>query len=586
MASFRYLNSRLAITSTYPYFSRVVSSFTAKATITASIHSLVDCSMEQPSELFDYTSGRWIWNDAFKHSERRRLFNVSELKHLAALAVNKSPGDVARFEKLGEGGFNRTFLITMYDGFQLVGRIPYPATEPKHLVIASEVATMDLLRMHGIPVPKIYSYSATSENPAGTEYIFMELVRGTNLGDIWFSLPEKARITVVTRLVELESRLFALPFSASGSLYYTKDLDDETRKAEVFTTSTSCNGSFCVGPDTRLSLWYGKRSKLNLDRGPFTNPAAVLAAGAKKEIAYLTKYGQPLHPFQRLRREIYNYQKVSPAEHVHSLDKYLQAVPYMIPNGDPIITRPTLRHPDLQPNNVFVSDDLSITSLIDWQHCALLPLFLQCGIPNSLQNYSDSISESLIPPELPHDFDEMSEDEQFEQVVLLRRRQLHYFYVAATAKLNPVHYNALTRDFSTLRRKLFDHASSPWEGDNITLKADLIELEQNWSDMTTSNSNTSNDAKPVCPITFSEDDVKHYLHLNAVQMEADEQLQACRNAIGIGPEGWVPLDQYDEIKQRESKLKADALEAAESEQERLMLHEHWIFDDFDEDEYS
>ncbi|KAL1598080.1 hypothetical protein SLS59_007090 [Nothophoma quercina] len=369
---------------------------------------------------------------------------------------------------------------------------------------------MDLLRMHGIPVPKIYSYSATSENPAGTEYIFMELVRGTNLGDIWFSLPEKARITVVTRLVELESRLFALPFSASGSLYYTKDLDDETRKAE----------------------------------------------------------------------------KVSPAEHVHSLHKYLQAVPYMIPNGDPTITRPTLRHPDLQPNNVFVSDDLSITGLIDWQHCALLPLFLQCGIPNSLQNYGDSISESLIPPELPHDFDEMSEDEQFEQVVLLRRRQLHYFYVAATAKLNPVHYDALTRDFSTLRRKLFDHASSPWEGDNITLKADLIELEQNWSDMTTSNSNTSNDAKPVCPISFSEDDVKHYLHLNAVQMEADEQLQACRNAIGIGPEGWVPLDQYDEIKQRESKLKADALEAAESEQERLMLLEHWIFDDFDEDEYS
>ncbi|KAF1932981.1 uncharacterized protein M421DRAFT_399461 [Didymella exigua CBS 183.55] len=330
----------------------------------------------------------------------------------------------------------------MQDGFQLVGRIPYPATEPKHLVIASEVATMDLLRMHGIPVPKIYSYSATSENPAGTEYIFIELVRGTNLGDIWFSLPEKARITVVTRLVELESRLFALLFLASGSLYYTKDLDDETRKAEVFTTSTLCNGSFCVGPDTRLSLY---------------------------------------------------------------LDKYLQAVPYMILNGDPTITCPTLRHPDLQPNNVFVLDDLSITGLIDWQHCALLPLFLQCGIPNS---------------------------------------------------------------------------------DNITLKADLIELEQNWSNITTLNLNTSNNAKPVCLISFLEDNVKHYLHLNAVQIEADEQLQACRNAIGIGPEGWVPLDQYDEIKQRESKLKADALEAAESEQERLMLLEHWIFDDFDEDEYS
>lgn len=156
----------------------------------------------------------------------------------------------------------------MHDGFQLVGRIPYPSTEPKHLVIASEVATMDFLRMNGIPVPKIYSYSTTSENPAGTEYLFMELVRGTNLGDIWFDLPYEARITVVTNLVELESRLFALLFPASGSLYYTKDLDVETSKIEVPTADCSRNIRFCVGPDTRLSLWYGRRLKLNVNRGP------------------------------------------------------------------------------------------------------------------------------------------------------------------------------------------------------------------------------------------------------------------------------------------------------------------------------
>ena len=264
----------------------------------------------------------------------------------------------------------------------------------------------------------------------------------------------------------------------------------------------------------------------------------------------------------------------------------MQVVPHIIPNGNATLTRPTLRHPDLQPNNVFVSDDLTITGLIDWQHCALLPLFLQCGIPNSLQNYGDNISEALTKPELPPNFDELSEEKQFEQVVLLRRRQLHYFYVTATAELNPVHYEALTHDFSTLRRKVFDHASSPWEGDNVTLKADLIELQRNWSSITASDSRPNHDSKSPCPVVFSEAEVEDCLHLNAAQIEADEQLQACRDAIGIGPEGWVPLDQYDEVKQREAKLKADALEAAESAQERLMLHEHWIFDDFDEDEYS
>jgi len=45
----------------------------------------------------------------------------------------------------------------------LVARIPHPATAPKGFAVASEVATMDFLRFHGIPVPKVYAYSATSD---------------------------------------------------------------------------------------------------------------------------------------------------------------------------------------------------------------------------------------------------------------------------------------------------------------------------------------------------------------------------------------------------------------------------------------
>ena len=46
------------------------------------------------------------------------------------------------------------------------------------------------------------------------------------------------------------------------------------------------------------------------------------------------------------------------------------------------------------------------------------------------------------------------------------------------------------------------------------------------------------------------------------------------------------MEQYEETKQRGLKLKADALGAAESEEERARLAEHWILDDFDEEEYS
>lgn len=143
--------------------------------------------------------------------------------------------------------------------------------------------------------------------------------------------------------------------------------------------------------------------------------------------------------------------------------------------------RPTIRHLDLQPNGIFVSDELEIKGLIEWQHSAVLPLLLQCDIPKSLQNYGDQVSESLQTPTLPSDFDALGEIEQLEQVELFRKSQLHYLYVKLTAELHPEHYDALTCDFSALRQRLFHHASDPWEGDNITLKADLIALAKNWT---------------------------------------------------------------------------------------------------------
>lgn len=156
----------------------------------------------------------------------------------------------------------------MRDGFQFIVRIPYPVTEPKHLAVASEVATMDFLRSQEIPVPKIYGHSATPDNAAGTEYVFMECARGTNLGDLWFDMSEKDRITVVTKLVELESRLFDLRFPAAGSLYYTKDLQTGSKKVDILTSDSANESRYFIGPDTTLDLWHGKRIGLRITRGP------------------------------------------------------------------------------------------------------------------------------------------------------------------------------------------------------------------------------------------------------------------------------------------------------------------------------
>nr|POE96511.1 altered inheritance of mitochondria protein 9, mitochondrial [Quercus suber] len=545
--------------------------------------SRTDHTMEESHDLFEYTSGRWLWNEEQRRSERRRRFNIPELKNLAAAAIHRDPNDIIRFEKLGEGGFNRTFLLSLHDGFQLVARIPYPVTEPKHLLIGSEVATLEYLRSHNIPVPKVYGYSTTSNNPAGTEYIFMELVRGTNLGDIWFELSETARTALVGKIVALESRLFSLNFPANGSLYYRRDLEEGQDKIKIPSDAFSENGSFCIGPDLTLAMWYGKRLTLDSFRGPYRNTIEVLLSGAQKEKAYLAKYGKPLHPLLRTRRECVGYERQCPRYHMDHLERYLHIAPHLTAQLSDNAARPTIRHPDLQPNNVFVSESLEITGLIDWQHCAILPLFIQGGIPSSLQNYGDDVSESLEVPRLPETFDNESETEQFKQVLLLRKRQLHYNYVTKTMEAGSLHSEVLMDDLCILRRKLFRHASDPWEGDNVTLKVDLIELIRK---LPTFDLSILSESQPNFLIEFPENETLETLRLAAAMEEADCQFQACLNLVGVGPEGWVPVEQYNDAKQREQQLKADTLEEAETEQERRLICEHWIFDDFDEAEYS
>lgn len=166
--------------------------------------------------------------------------------------------------KLAEGGFNRTFLITMRGGFKMVARIPYPVTVPKFYAIASEAATMRFLRSSGLPVPEIYDYSSSSDNAAKTEYIFMEFMKGTKLSDVWLELEEPDIVSVMRQLAQLESRMMSIPFPAGGSLYYTNDLEKVAGRTGIPLNDER----FCVGPDARLHMWYGRRSQLDVDRGP------------------------------------------------------------------------------------------------------------------------------------------------------------------------------------------------------------------------------------------------------------------------------------------------------------------------------
>lgn len=208
------------------------------------------------------------YNEQKRLRERERVFDASALQRCAAASVSRDFDEILSMRKLGEGASNRSFLIEFRDGFKLVARVPYPVTQPFGLIVASEAATMVFLRSQGIPVPQIYGYSATVDNPAKTEYIFMEFSPGKQLSTVWSDMDEHDRLAFVKSLVNLETRLFNTFLPASGSLYFRRDLPAATQKLAVHLGDTESPDSIYIGPSTSLDLWYGRRSELDVERGP------------------------------------------------------------------------------------------------------------------------------------------------------------------------------------------------------------------------------------------------------------------------------------------------------------------------------
>lgn len=137
----------------------------------------------------------------------------------------------------------------------------------------------------------------------------------------------------------------------------------------------------------------------------------VLTTPAHKEMAWLREYGRPRLPFDAVYRDITMYQKLDPQEHYKNVETYWQIADRLVPK-EPSLNRPILRHPDLNPKNIFISDEADVVGLTDWQYSKILPLLLQAGIPTHFQNYGDPVSEDLVQPQLPDDLDDLDEEDR------------------------------------------------------------------------------------------------------------------------------------------------------------------------------
>lgn len=246
----------------------------------------------------------------------------------------------------------------MHGGFQMVARIPYPATVPKHYTLVSEVATMTFLRSSVLSIPHVYGYSPTPDNG--------EFVRSNKLSDVWLDLGGTGNHF---GLAPTWPKTMSISFPAGGSLYCVQDLEKVAGGSRISLEDER----FCVDPDARLLLRYGRGSQLEVGRGPrrplsafflitrLNQPTnideraeAALVRAVHKELAYLEQFGRLLLLFQRVRREGYRYQEQSPSDHSGNLDRYLPIISSLIPR-DPALSHFRICHSDLRQNNEVVS---------------------------------------------------------------------------------------------------------------------------------------------------------------------------------------------------------------------------------------
>ena len=76
-----------------------------------------------------------------------------------------------------------------------------------------------------------------------------------------------------------------------------------------------------------------------------------------------------------------------PDEVLDLFDQYLQLTLAMVPPlGTDDTHSPTLWHPDLHLDNVFIDPKLKKTThIIDWQSATVMPFFYQCGVSRMFQ---------------------------------------------------------------------------------------------------------------------------------------------------------------------------------------------------------
>ncbi|KAE8356230.1 kinase-like domain-containing protein [Aspergillus coremiiformis] len=493
-----------------------------------------------PSEyedFFRYTSGRWLWDEEQQLSARYKVFDPIALQKVAAESVGSN--SCASMRKLAEGGYNKVFRLLMNDGKTVMARIPNPNAGPPFYTTASEVATMEFVRtILQLPVPKVYGWSTSSENPVGSEYIIMEEAVGKQLESVWDRLRPESKLAIMRELVSIEEKLVSFSFSHFGNLYFKSDAVEGAVPAEIISDvplelKEKVSKLFTIGPSVEREFWQKERSKMEVNRGPWLSPLDYARSVANREIAWIGKYAVPKAQDDPLPASV---AQNDPEVHINLLKKHLTVAPYLL-DIDKQLTRSTLWHADLHSSNIFV-DREHISAVIDWQGAWAGPLFLQAK-PSPIFDY-----QGPMVLKRPDNFDTLDDERKTQIKQQISKSTLFQLYLLETRERNALLAEAFHLDHGKTRRLPFEFAGDTWDDDVVSFREALINVERYWRELC---------ASEDCPIHFTEAELKSHLQ----DAEGWNEVQDFFDGIDhlVKRDGWTSAETYDEAFAFFSKLR-------------------------------
>ncbi|PSN59722.1 hypothetical protein BS50DRAFT_605045 [Corynespora cassiicola Philippines] len=297
-------------------------------------------------------------------------FSTSELARCAAEAIRAE--SFVSIEKYPDGLFNKSMLLTVGNGSQVVAKVPCQNAGLAHFTTASEVATMDLARSFlKTPVPRVLGWrSKAQENAVGAEYIIMEKAPGIALECVWPSM---------IKIVDFQKAWASVSFKKYGGLYYAKDLDETSGNEPLYihvNVTNITDKKFAIGPSTGL-----KRNSLEDYYNAIRN----------QEIACINQ----LHHLPKEKK-------------IRELECYLKLIKFLLPI-DRAIASAHLWHGDLSGANISVNSPDPIE--------VLSPLYMNL-CQSGILGYDGPPFFSLKLPELTKNMDKLDANAQMHAYTL------------------------------------------------------------------------------------------------------------------------------------------------------------------------